>query len=430
MESFVVKGGKKLSGKVQISGAKNAVMPIITACAMVGGEVILHNVPDSIDPLTLLDVMKKLGMKIKQLSPGTWSLSSNGDLKSVVEGAQTEKIRGSQTLLGAILARKGEVTLQALGGCRIGARPIDLHIKGLKALGAEVEMVKGSVFAKVNGRLKGANIFLDFPSVGATENILLAASTAEGQTIIENAAAEPEIEDLAKFLRLCGAKISGDGTKTIQIEGVESLKGTHHSIIPDRIETGTFMIGAVMAGGDVLIEQALPSTVDSLIFKLQEAGVIVRIENHTSIRIRNTSRPKAINIKTLPYPGFPTDLQPQTTAMCSIADGVSVISESVFESRFGAVPELVRMGAEIQAEGHSVIVKGVEKLQGTEVIAPDLRGAVALVLAGLCAEGTTKVVGAHHADRGYEKFEMKLKAIGADIERAAENQTNQHSEEQ
>ncbi len=415
MESFVIRGGKKLSGKVTISGAKNAAMPIITACAMIDGECILNSIPSSSDPVTLLEVMRKLGMKVKQLENGSWVLNGSSAIKSVVIGEQTEKIRGSQTLIGALLARCGEVTLQALGGCRIGARPIDLHIKGLRALGAEVEMVKGSVYAKAHGRLKGAPIFLDFPSVGATENIMLAASVADGETTIENAAAEPEIEDLANFLKKAGAKITGVGTKTIKIQGVAQLKPTLHTILPDRIETGTFMIAASLAGGDVTIEPAVPTNVDSLIFKLQEAGVPVRVENASRIRIKTSARPKAINIKTLPYPGFPTDLQPQTMAMCSVADGVSVITESVFESRFGAVPELIRMGADIALEGHSAVVRGVEKLEGTEVMAPDLRGAVSLVLAGLCAEGTTKVVGAHHADRGYEKFETKLTLLGADI---------------
>lgn len=420
MESFVVGGGKKLSGKVQISGAKNAAMPIITACALVGGEITLRSIPKTTDPVTLIEVMKNLGVKARMEAPGTWVLNASGAIKSVVDGEQTEKIRGSQTLLGALLARNGEVTLQSLGGCRIGARPIDLHIKGLKALGAEVEMVKGSVYAKSNGRLKGAPVFLDFPSVGATENIMIAASTAQGETTIENAAAEPEIEDLANFLNHAGAKISGAGTKTITIQGVDQLRSTVHTIIPDRIETGTFMIAAAIAGGDILIEPTIPFNVESLIFKLQEAGVQVRVENNARIRIKSNGKPKAVNIKTLPYPGFPTDLQPQMSAMCTIADGVSVITESVFESRFGAVPELIRMGADITSDSHSIIVKGVKKLQGAEVTGPDLRGAVALVLAGLVADGTTKVVDTRHIDRGYENFELKLYQLGADIKRSSQ----------
>lgn len=420
MDSFVVGGGKKLSGKVQISGAKNASMPIITACALIGGEITLHGMPKTTDPITLLEVMKNLGLKVKAESNDTWVLNASNTIKSVVDGEQTEKIRGSQTLLGALLARNGEVTLQSLGGCRIGARPIDLHIKGLKALGADIEMVKGSVYAKVDGRLKGAPVFLDFPSVGATENIMIAASTAKGETIIENAAAEPEIEDLANFLNHAGAKIFGAGTKTITVQGVDQLRSTVHTIIPDRIETGTFMIAAAIAGGDILVEHVIPYNVESLIFKLQEAGIQVRVENNSRIRIKSNGKPKAVNIKTLPYPGFPTDLQPQMSALCTIADGVSVITESVFESRFGAVPELIRMGADITSDSHSVIIKGVKKLQGAEVTGPDLRGAVALVLAGLVAEGSTKVVDTRHIDRGYENFELKLYQLGADIKRLKE----------
>jgi len=420
MESFVVNGGNKLSGKIQISGAKNTAMPIITACALVGGEITLHSIPKTTDPITLIEVMKKLGVKAKMEGPGTWVLNASGTIKSVVDGEQTEKIRGSQTLLGALLARNGEATIQSLGGCRIGARPIDLHIMGLKALGAEVEMVKGSVYAKSNGRLKGAPVFLDFPSVGATENIMIAASTAEGETTIENSAAEPEIEDLASFLNHAGAKIFGAGTKTITIQGVQQLRPTVHTIIPDRIETGTFMIAAAIAGGDVLIEPTVPYNVESLIFKLQETGMQVRVENNTRIRIKSNGKPKAVNIKTLPYPGFPTDLQPQMSAMCTIADGVSVITESVFESRFGAVPELIRMGADITTDSHSIIVKGVKMLQGAEVAGPDLRGAVALVLAGLVAEGKTQVMDTRHIDRGYENFELKLYQLGADIRRSSQ----------
>ncbi|HOO97193.1 MAG TPA: UDP-N-acetylglucosamine 1-carboxyvinyltransferase [Caldisericia bacterium] len=419
MNYYEVRGGNKLSGRIGILGAKNAAMPIVTAAVMIPGEVTLHNMPTSSDPQTLIEMTRTLGVKVKKIDNNTYSLDSTADLKSEVTGERANRIRGSQTLLGALLARTGEVTLGKLGGCRIGERPMDLHLKGFKALGAIVEEDRGAIHCKAVGGLVGANIFLDFPSVGATENIMIAATTAKGETIIENAACEPEIEDLALFLRSCGAKIIGAGSKTIKVIGVSELKPTSHSILPDRIEAGTYMIAAAIAGGDVLVESINPTNVDSLIFKLQEIGVSVKVEGGDRVRIRSNKRVSSTNIRTLPYPGFPTDLQPQMTALLSTADGVSVVTETIFENRFSCVPDLVNMGAKIKSEGHSVVIDGVEKLHGTEVEALDLRGGSALILAGLSAEGTTTVAGAEHVERGFSDITGNLSSLGAEIKRVA-----------
>lgn len=417
MNCFEVKGGNKLNGKIGIIGAKNAAMPIVTAAVMIPGEVTLHNMPTSSDPQTLIEMTRTLGVKVKKIDNNTYSLDSTADLKSEVTGERANRIRGSQTLLGALLARTGEVTLGKLGGCRIGERPMDLHLKGFKALGAKVEEDRGAIHCRAEGGLVGANIFLDFPSVGATENIMIAATTAKGETIIENAACEPEIEDLALFLRSCGAKIIGAGSKTIKVVGVSELKPTSHSVLPDRIEAGTYMIAAAIAGGDVLVESINPTNVDSLIFKLQEIGVSVKVEGGDKVRIRNNKRVSATNIRTLPYPGFPTDLQPQMTALLSTADGVSVVTETIFENRFSSVPDLVNMGAKIKSEGRTVVIDGVERLHGTEVESLDLRGGSALILAGLSAEGTTTVAGAEHVERGFSDIVGNLTSLGADIKR-------------
>lgn len=417
MSCFRIRGGKKLAGRIKTSGAKNSVMPIITACCMIKGSVELHNVPSKHDPLLLLNMVKGLGLKVKRIKQSTWKLDASGQVKSDVVGERTSRIRGSQTLLGALLARNGEVRLESLGGCKIGARPMDLHLKGFQALGATVNISGNTIHIQAKRGLIGSRIFLDFPSVGATENIMLAGCMAEGETIIENCAKEPEIEDLANFLLACGARIAGAGTETIRIEGRKDLKPSSHSIMPDRIEVGTYMIAGAITGGNISIGPVNPTNVDSLIFKLQEAGISVRVESGNRIRIKSNSRLKAVNIRTLPYPGFPTDLQPQMTSLMSVADGVSVISETIFENRFSSAPELIKMGADIESEGRSIKINGVDKLTGATVKSHDLRGGVSLVLAGLIAEGETIITDIEHIERGYDRLDEKLRSLGADIER-------------
>lgn len=417
MEAFVVTGGKKLTGTVQVSGAKNAALPIITACCLIDGEVVLHNIPYSHDAIALLEIIRKLGAKVKQLETNTWSINCTGNIKSEVVSEAAAKIRGCQTLLGALLSRNSEVTLGQLGGCKIGSRPIDLHLKGFKAMGAQVEQEAGLVNARRTDRLKGTWIFLDFPSVGATENLIIAAVQAEGETQIENAAEEPEIVDLIHFLNNCGAKIEGAGTKKLKITGVETLKPTSHTIIPDRIEAGTFMIASIITGGDITVDHIKPSFIDSLLFKFREAGINVNIDSHNRIRVKGNIRPKAINVIASPYPGFPTDLQSQISTMCCIADGQSIITEKVFEKRFAVIPELVKMGANVVIENESLAITGIPKFQAAEVISPDLRGGVSLMLAGMNAEGTTTIIGTEHVDRGYEKIEDKLTSLGGEIKR-------------
>ncbi len=417
MSCFRIIGGKKLAGRIKSSGAKNSAMPIITACCMIEGSVELHNVPSKHDPILLLNMVKGLGLKVKNTQKNTWVLDASGQIKSDVIGEKTSRIRGSQTLLGALLARNCEVRLESLGGCKIGSRPMDLHLKGFQALGATVEENGNSIYISAKDGLTGSRIFLDFPSVGATENIMLAGCMAQGETIIENCAKEPEIEDLANFLLACGARIAGAGTETICIEGQNKLKPSSHSVMPDRIEVGTYMIAGAITGGNISIGPVNPVNVDSLIFKLQEAGVSVHVESGNRIKIKNNSRPKAVNIRTLPYPGFPTDLQPQMTSLMSVSNGVSVISETIFENRFSSVPELNKMGANISSEGRSIKVRGVEKLKGASVKSHDLRGGVSLVLAGLIAEGETIVTDIEHIERGYDRLDEKLRSLGADIER-------------
>lgn len=417
MEAFIVTGGKKLTGTVKVSGAKNSALPIITACCLIDGEVTLHNIPYSHDAVSLLEIIRKLGAKVKQLETNTWSVNCSGNLKSEVISEAAAKIRGCQTLLGALLARNGEAKLGQLGGCKIGSRPIDLHLKGFKSMGAEVEQGNGVVYARRTDRLQGNWIFLDFPSVGATENLVIAGVLAQGETQIENAAEEPEIVDLAHFLNNCGAKIEGAGTKKIKIQGVDSLRPTSHTIIPDRIEAGTFMIASVITGGDITVDHIKPSYLESLLFKFREAGITVNIDSHNRIRVKGNLRPKAINVIASPYPGFPTDLQSQVSTMCCIADGQSIITEKVFEKRFAVVSELIKMGANVIVENETLAITGIPRFKPAEVISPDLRGGVSLMLAGMNAEGTTTIIGTEHVDRGYEKIEDKLTSLGGEIKR-------------
>ena len=417
MDKLIVKGGNRLVGKVKISGAKNAVLPIIAATLLNGATSILEEVPNLQDVRTISEVLRQLGAKVEYRPGNILAVDSSTLTTCEAQYELVRKMRASFLVIGPLLAREGEAKISLPGGCAIGTRPIDLHLKGFEALGAEIDIGSGYIAAKApEGGLKGARIYLDFPSVGATENIMMAASLAEGQTIIENPAQEPEIIDLANFLNVMGAKVRGAGTNVIKIDGVKQLKSATHTIIPDRIEAGTYMIAAAMTGGDVYIENAISEHLKPLIAKLKEAHVNVE-EDINGIRVYSDGNLRAADIKTLPYPGFPTDMQAQFMAMLAVARGTGVVKETVFENRFMHVDELNRMGANIRIEGSSAYVEGVEKLTGCPVKATDLRAGAAMVLAGLVADGETEITNLHHIDRGYDELVEKLRGLGADITR-------------
>jgi len=409
-----VTGGKRLKGDVVISGSKNAALPILAATALLNGEINLHNVPHLNDVITMLRMLRSLGLRAEYHDPNIVKICTNHTVKHVAPYELVTKMRASFFIIGPILARMGLAKIPLPGGCAIGSRPVELHIKGLKALGATVEMEHGFVIVKA-GKLKGAKIYLDFPSVGATETLMMAATLAEGETIIENAAQEPEVLDLANFLNKCGARISGVGDDTIVINGVSRLKGTEYTVIPDRIEAGTIMVAAAMTKGDVRLRKVLPEHVESTIGKLREGGVQVDVQDG-DIRVKAPSRFKGLDLKTRPYPGFPTDMQPQMVALLSISEGVSIMTENIFENRFMHIHELRRMGAEIKLEDRSAIITGVNRLSGAPVRATDLRAGAALILAGLVADGETVVDDMERfIDRGYERLVSKLSKLGARI---------------
>lgn len=421
MEKLVVHGGGKLNGKVKVSGAKNAVLPIIAATLLAeDAPCILEEVPNLNDVRTISEVLKALGAEVSfDIEKNILTVDSK-KIKTVDAPYDlVQKMRASFVIMGPLLARYGKVKISMPGGCAIGTRPIDLHLKGFEALGVTVEIGHGFIYAEAPKGLFGNHIYLDFPSVGATENIMMAASMAKGQTIIENAAQEPEIIDLANFLNIMGAKIKGAGTNVIKITGVDKLIGKNYTIIPDRIEAGTYMVAVAMTGGDVFVENAISEHLKPIIAKLKSAGVTIE-ESVDGIRVIATERPKSMDIKTLPYPGFPTDMQAQFMALMSIASGVGVVSETVFENRFMHVDELNRMGAKIRVDGKKAIVEGVSNLSGCEVRATDLRAGAAMVLAGLVADGETKIRDIYHIDRGYDKLVEKLCGIGAKIARIEE----------
>lgn len=420
MDKLIVKGGNRLVGKVKISGAKNAVLPIIAATLLNGATSILEEVPNLQDVRTISEVLRQLGAKVEYRPGNILAVDSTTLTTCEAQYELVRKMRASFLVIGPLLAREGEAKISLPGGCAIGTRPIDLHLKGFEALGATIDIGSGYIAAKApEGGLKGARIYLDFPSVGATENIMMAATLAEGQTIIENPAQEPEIIDLANFLNVMGAKVRGAGTNVIKIDGVKQLKSATHTIIPDRIEAGTYMIAAAMTGGDVYIENAISEHLKPLIAKLKEANVGVE-EDINGIRVYSGGELRAADIKTLPYPGFPTDMQAQFMAMLAIARGTGVVKETVFENRFMHVDELNRMGANIRIEGSSAYVEGVAKLTGCPVKATDLRAGAAMVLAGLVADGETEITNLHHIDRGYDELVEKLRGLGADITRIEE----------
>ncbi|KFZ42095.1 UDP-N-acetylglucosamine 1-carboxyvinyltransferase [Anoxybacillus flavithermus] len=420
MEKIIVRGGKRLSGTVKVEGAKNAVLPVIAATLLASeGKSVIYDVPELSDVYTISEVLRHLQANVT-VGNNNIVVDASGELSIEAPFEYVRKMRASVLVMGPLLARKGRARVALPGGCAIGSRPIDQHLKGFEAMGATVKIGNGFIDAEVNGKLRGAKIYLDFPSVGATENIMMAAVLAEGTTVIENCAKEPEIVDLANFLNAMGAKVRGAGTGTIRIDGVTTLYGAEHTVIPDRIEAGTFMIAAAITGGNVLVQGAVPEHLTSLIAKLEEMGVTI-IEEDSGLRVIAPDKLKAVDVKTMPHPGFPTDMQSQMMALLMKAEGTSMVTETVFENRFMHVEEFRRMNADMKIEGRSVIINGPCQLQGAEVAATDLRAAAALILAGLVAEGYTRVTELKHLDRGYVRFHEKLAALGADIERVRED---------
>ena len=416
MEKLIVKGGKRLVGTVKTSGAKNAVLPIIAASIMGTSPSHFDEVPMLEDVRTISEVLRSLGIKVESKEKNCLDIDS-----TVVESYEPpcelmRNMRASFFVMGPLLARMGKARIYMPGGCAIGARPVDIHLKGFEALGVVLDQQEGFIEATTPNGLKGATIYFDFPSVGATENVMMAAALAEGVTILENAAEEPEIVALASYLNKMGAKIRGAGTDVIRIEGVKELHGADYTIIPDRIEAGTYMIAAAMTGGDVVVDNVLPEHQKPLIAKLREAGAIVE-EDIDKVRVIGNGTLKGVSVKTLPYPGFPTDMQAQIMAMLVVSDGKSKVTETVFENRFMHVEELNRMGAKITTSDRSANIEGPAKLVGCDVRATDLRAGAAMILAGLVAEGETRIGDLHHIDRGYEDIVEKLKNLGADIER-------------
>ncbi len=416
MDAIVIKGNGPLKGETHASGAKNAALPILASSLLAPGEHLYRNVPDLADVSTMLKVLRTMGCE------ADWSAEKHEVRIRVPKTVQPEApyelvktMRASVLVLGPLAARHGRARVSMPGGCAIGARPIDQHLKGLKALGAQIELAEGYVEARAE-RLTGARLGFDLITVTGTENVMMAAALAKGRSLIENAAREPEVEELARVLNKMGAKISGAGTDLISIEGVDSLRPVDHAIIPDRIEAGTLLVAAAITGGDVLVKEAVPEHLEALIFKLREAGCTVSAEGG-GIRLKGPQRVRAVDIKTQEHPGFPTDMQAQVMALMTTAEGASVITENIFENRYMHVAELRRMGADITVDGSVAVVRGQPKLSGAPVMATDLRASASLVLAGLRAEGKTTVSRVYHLDRGYEHLERKLNALGADIKR-------------
>ena len=424
LEAYEITGGAKIRGTVRISGAKNAVLPMLAATLLVDRPCGIIDAPDLRDVTVMTQILERLGARVAVGNDQDGKRTLMVDAKSIwtheVPENLVRQMRSSIFLMGPLLGRLGKVRVSYPGGCAIGPRPIDLHLSSLQALGVRIEERAGYIDAYAN-RLQGTEIHLDFPSVGATENTMMAAVTAKGTTIIRNAAKEPEIVDLQNFLNAIGAKIRGAGLDVIRIEGTQNLGGAKHQAIPDRIETGTFMVAACITGGEVLVENCIEEHVEAVIAKLREAGARVEEAGDHRLHVFGPSRMRAVDFKTLPYPGFPTDMQPQIMSLMSLGMGTSVITETIFENRFNQAEELRRMGANIKTEGRTAVIKGVERLFGATVEASDLRSGAALVLAGLAAEGRTVVEGCHHIDRGYEGLESKLNLLGANVRRITLN---------
>ena len=415
MEKFVINGGKPLKGEVRISGAKNAAVAILPAVLLSDEPCIIENLPNISDVATILKAMQVLGAQVKLINKSTVEIDPRHVNSFVVSKKMAEGMRASSYFLGALLGRMNKARVAPPGGCNFGVRPIDQHIKGFEALGAKMTIENGMVDAKAKN-LTGCSIYLDVVSVGATINIMLAAAKATGLTVIENAAREPHIVDLANFLNSMGANIMGAGTGVIKIHGVKHLSGSSYSIIPDQIEAGTYMAAAVAAKGDILVTNVTPKHLESIIAKLVEAGAKIT-EYDESVRVQMTGRPRKCNVKTMPHPGFPTDMQPQIATVLSIADGTSIVTEGVWDSRFRYVDQLTLMGADIQVDGKMAVITGVKALNAAPVRAVDLRAGAAMIIAGLAAEGTTEIEEIDHIDRGYEDVVEKFSALGADIKR-------------
>ncbi len=415
MEQYAIKGGNPLVGEVEIGGAKNAALPILAAAIMTDETVLIENVPDVRDTNALLQAMESIGVIVERIDRHTVKINGSQIHAHIIEDDLIKKIRASYYLIGALLGKYKEAEVVLPGGCNIGSRPIDQHIKGWKALGTKVDIAHGLISAKAES-LKGSHIYMDVVSVGATINVMMAATMAEGQTIIENAAKEPHVVDLANFLNSMGANIKGAGTDVIRIKGVNKLHKTEYAIIPDQIEAGTFMFAAAVTKGDVTVKNVIPKHLESITAKLIEIGCEVE-ESDDAVRVVASKPLVSTHVKTLPYPGFPTDMQPQIAVALGLSQGTSIVTESIFENRFRYVDELTRMGANIKVEGNTAIINGVNKYTGASVNAPDLRAGAALVMAALAAEGFSVIEEIHYIQRGYEDFEVKLQILGAQIEK-------------
>lgn len=429
MEKIIVQGGARLKGRVKVHGAKNAVLPLIAASILASrGENTILDVPLLEDTKIITQLLQRLGITVNL---GNEQVTINAEKLSSTEAPYdlVRKMRASITVMGPLLARKKHARVPLPGGCAIGSRPIDQHLKGLEALGVKFDIQQGYVEGRVANRLKGARIYLDIPSVGATQNIMMAATLAEGRTVIENAACEPEIIDLANFLNAMGAKVRGAGTDEIRIDGVDFLRGTEYTVIPDRIEAGTYMVAAAITRGEVFVEGAISDHLTPLIAKMREMGVYV-MEGENGIYVRAEGDLKPVDVKTLPYPGFPTDLQSQMMALQLTAKGTSLMTETVFENRFMHVEELKRMGAAIKIDGRTAIIEGGKPLSGAQVKATDLRAGATMILTGLVASGVTEVTELHHVDRGYVDIVGKLRALGAKIDRIAHDEDGESSVQQ
>ncbi len=417
MQKIVVTGGVPLQGEVRISGAKNAVLPILCATLLADGPVDIGNVPHLHDVVTTIKLLRELGASVEHdIDSGHVRVDARTVNSHIAPYELVKTMRASVLVLGPLLARYGAAEVSLPGGCAIGSRPVDQHIKGMQALGADISVDHGFIKAKAE-RLRGGRVVFDMVSVGATENVLMAATLADGVSVLENAAMEPEIVDLADCLIAMGAKIEGAGSNRITVHGVERLHGGRHNVVADRIETGTFLVAAAMTGGRIVCRAARPDTLDAVIDKLTESGAEISVDADSITLDMHGKRPKAVNLSTAPHPGFPTDMQAQFMALNCVADGVSVISETIFENRFMHVQELHRLGADIRIEGHTAIVRGLPKLSGAPVMATDLRASASLILAGLVADGDTIIDRIYHLDRGYERIEAKLSALGAKIKR-------------
>ncbi len=415
MEKIIIEGGARLIGDIAISGSKNSALPIFASTILSQSPNTFHNVPNLRDIATIQKVLANLGIRVTRKKKGVARIDSSGLSGHEAPYDLVKTMRASILVLGPLISRRGKAVVSLPGGCAIGARPVNLHLRGLETLGAKIELKHGYIYAKANG-LKGGHIYLDVPTVTGTENLMMAAALAQGKTVIENAAQEPEVEELAVVLNKMGAKISGGGTSLLEIDGVDELGGTEHTIMPDRIEAGTLMVAAGLTQGNLRLMNCPLSSLDAVVNKLHEAGLEIQSDGET-VTVVGNNRIRSVDVKTLPYPGFPTDMQAQIMVFMCLARGLSVISETVFENRFIHVSELRRMGADIKVESNSAIVSGVKQLSGAQVMATDLRASASLVLAGLAAEGITEVARVYHLDRGYDQLEKKLVRVGAQIKR-------------